>query len=394
MDSLPVEIVQRVYHHIGNDADIRSFMTTSKRYRAVWLDYPPSWKHRRLCFRGSVDDDMIHRLRTGQVRCMAGGKIFLDRPSGPPRTFEKLGEATVVITDEVSWSAPPPTTSPRALGFHGSCWSPDLGIFVVHQQGSTCISRDGVEWEHHHGQSPDTGRIYDVAWSPELGVFCTVSQSGILLSRDARVWTKVDTAICTAVCWCSTFFCAIDDRDRVGTSRDGISWAFHDLVGDGRALCWSPQLEAICVVSYCNFVCTSFDKGITWTRHDVDIRDQNIHWVSVCWSEEFGIFVALGLEGSIMISTKDGRRWTLTRDSVLGEEWRWSKIRWAPEINLFCAIAEDGSTTMTSQDAFTWTTSQQGEFGNISSRSVHIHWIPTWGQFVSTSHDVLLSFRN
>jgi len=234
------------------------------------------------------------------------------------------------------------------IATYGSCWSPELGLFVIVGNGSGndyyvtrkgCIltSQDGVAWT---SRTNDLGYIFDVVWISELSIFVAVGTPSpthpafVATSPDGIVWTNQSSGLET------------------------LSYGLNNI-------CWSPELGLMVAVSgFINPGMAHSSDGINWTPIDGGFGSNSIY--DLAWSSLLGVFVAVG--GGMNESYQyikdiaysvDGINWT--HAVTLGEGDQ--TVAWSPELEMFLAI-DDGSDTIKSVDGINWT--------NGSSLALHV----------------------
>lgn len=116
-----------------------------------------------------------------------------------------------------------------------------------------------------------------------------------------------------------------------------------------RSICWSPELNLFCAVTYGSNVAATSPDGITWTERILPFSQ---NWCSVCWSPELMLFCAIVYGNTIAATSPDGINWT---ERTLPTSRRWYSVCWSPKLMLFCAIASNSSAVATSHDGITWT---------------------------------------
>jgi hypothetical protein len=169
---------------------------------------------------------------------------------------------------------------------------------------------------------------YDTAWSPQLELFCAVNNS-----------------------------------NQVGTSRDGTTWTAQTVAGNRRCIAWSAELGLFCAAGGSGHISVSSD-GFNWENATNPLPD-NRSWNMIIWSKEKGIFCAVadGGTGSRVAISSNGRDWFFYDAFAGGETLQWKSVAWSAHLNLFCAVAANGQQRiMTSPDGQTWTAQQQDDF--------------------------------
>ena len=290
------------------------------------------------------------------------------------------------------------SSSNETNGWHGVCWSPELGLYVAVAFSGTnrvMTSPDGINWSPRVSSSNETNGWHGVCWSPQRMLFVAVANSGtnrVMTSSNGINWTgrtsSNETNSWINVCWSPerSLFVAVayDGTNKVMTSPDGITWTGRVSSNETNqwwSVCWSKELGIFVAVAAggTNSIMTSPD-GITWTGR-IPPNDSEL-WHSVCWSPELGIFAAVSPSGngSVMTSS-NGTSWTLIAAANANN---WYSVCWCKELSLFVAVAQSGSLNkvMTSCNGITWT----GQLSaNESNTWYSICWSPELGIFAAVA---------
>jgi alpha-tubulin suppressor-like RCC1 family protein len=244
---------------------------------------------------------------------------------------------------------------PSNIQVYGSCWSPELEIFVVVGSGwyyptplngsfsPIMTSTDGTNWEAKYVTNNNI-TLKSIVWSAELNLFITVGNNGyIYSSKDGNIWTPRSTS---------------------GSSYTSISW--------------SPSLTLFVAIGS-NTIMTSPD-GIVWTSRT---SPSNVSWTSIVWSSSLSLFAIVannGTSSNQIATSSNGTSWT-NRNSPSGASLSsWTSITWSPILSLFIAVADSGTNRiMSSSDGITWTNRMAPSTLNYT----YVSWLNTFNIFVA-----------
>jgi hypothetical protein len=285
-----------------------------------------------------------------------------------------------------------------ASTWYSVCWAPELSLFAaIAINGHIMTSPDGINWTD---QTPTTLiQLRAICWSPELSIFVAVATSGtdrVITSSDGVTWafhsSADDNIEWFGVCWSpelSIFVAVAISGNKVMYSSNGTSWSSSSVSGvdsnDWVSVCWSPELSkfvAVAASGTTNYRVMTSPDGITWTARSAP---QNNYWRTVCWSPELSIFVAVSENGTNRVMTSpDGITWTL-RSIPTGTTISWSAVCWSPELSIFVATAKGSGSSriMTSHDGINWTPRTAPENNDFYT----VCWSPELSIFVSVSYN-------
>jgi RHS repeat-associated protein len=186
---------------------------------------------------------------------------------------------------------------------------------------------------------------------------------------------------------------AAGDDGKLATSTDGVNWtqrpsAVSAMNGQPiRGAAYSGELNRWVIVGGINYLATSDDDGVTWTRrvggHAGGGFNGTIY--DVVWSPELDLFVSVGDLGR-RATSPDGITWT---QRTSGEPaHRIQAVDWSPSLGLFVAWGTDTvdvpEVVDYSADGINWypASGPSGLHGEMQS----VEWAPGLGLFVGTSN--------
>lgn len=199
--------------------------------------------------------------------------------------------------------------------------------------------------------------LIDICWAPELKMYCAyaagISGSNLIrLSTDGITWISQTSTITlgTNIIWVSKLKKFYTVNGTTLSESDGKNWVTRSVTNIGSLICWSPELQLLCIIGAYG---TSYSSdGITWITNNYSSQT----WNSICWSSELCMFCAVTSSGTnrIVIS-KDGINWTYINNTTFNGV----SVCWSPELGLFCAVGgttTDSSNVIISSDGINWTT--------------------------------------
>lgn len=220
--------------------------------------------------------------------------------------------------------------------------------------------------------------FYSLCWSSKLGMFCAVGDRGrIFTSRDGVTWESVDIQDFTlwyAGCWSPDLekFCVVSSNgNKSVTSSDWVTWTIRNMPsGVWTSVIWSSKRQLFCAVGT-NCVATSPD-GETWTKHIIP----NGKWYAVCWSSKLEKFCAVSADGKAALSA-DGVSWT----EHAMPAGKWYRVCWSSGPQVFCAISYEGNLVAISKDGINWETHE-----TPTKDLYDVCWADELGIFCAVSH--------
>lgn len=213
-----------------------------------------------------------------------------------------------------------------------SCWSPELGLFLVigdvttsTVQGIAYTSSDGYSWTRNVHTVTSSVVHRNVVWVPELSLFVKIADT-------INAGTPSGNA---------------------QTSPDGVNWTNRTVpttptTHSWRGLAWSPDLGLLCAAGSGGGTCRSSD-GITWTINTPITGTPNL--TGMAWGN--GCFVTMSADGDEIWRSTNGSTWTQV--ASFGDQTTWTRVIYSSELGLFLLIGAGAQNIMTSPDGITWT---------------------------------------
>lgn len=267
-------------------------------------------------------------------------------------TLVSTSPANAPSADPLLWTL---RDSVPVSGLSDVCWSPELGVFIAAQGGTSgLISSNGITWT----SITFSGNINAVTWSSTLNLFVGVGNNAISTSTNGTVWSAQVVPAAnnwTAVCWSATLglFAAVSSSgtaNRVMTSANGIAWATQVSAEDRtwQNIIWADSLGLFIAVNSTvtpNGIMTS-PNGTAWTAR------ASGNGYGLAWSPTLGL--AISVDGSGIYKSLNGTVW-----SAVTPPTKWAAVVsppadvvWLEDIDIFVATKTNCSAWST--DGVTW----------------------------------------
>ena len=217
-----------------------------------------------------------------------------------------------------------------STGSWGPVYSPELNIACIFTGATKSFySSNAVTWQTTYGPSQMSGgSYYPSCWSADLGIFVVIAGANILHSTDGINWTYEGTmpgGRWARAIWISDLGLFVASADvfagtyGIATSTNGITWTARNANTDRTfGLDYSPSLGIIVCTIYGNTTTSAIitsTNSTTWTTRTVPTA---CNLTGVAWSEKLGLFVASPRGATELVKSTDGISWATASAPTAG----------------------------------------------------------------------------